>query len=484
MSQIETLEVIPDPVSLIESMRAVGYTVEAAVADLIDNSLSARSTSISVKYDASENAFVAILDNGLGMTPDELTRAMRHGSSNPSDVRAHDDLGRFGLGLKTASLSQCRKLTVVSKKHGVISARRWDLDVVQDTGRWLVVVPGPEELRELPVFARLQGQESGTLVIWQSLDRLTAGSRDQQHEMTTKMAPLFEHLAQVFHRFTQKEDGYGQVIISVNGRRLPARDPFLSRNHFRQALEGQVIRHDRGDVVVTPYILPPVSHLTADEIELAGGREGLRGTQGFYVYRNRRLVIWGTWFRLVPKEEFFKLTRVRVDIPNSFDDLWGLDIKKSAAHPPDPIRSRLKDLIPHFANTSKRTVTYQGRRTDRVGSVPLWSRNEPKHGAFAYEPNIEHPLIEKLFSALGDGEQRHLQMILDFLGTSLPFEGIYADMCRDNRNDDPETTVKALLEMAEEMREVTGLELDRILEIDPLARYPHLHAQLRKELEC
>src|SRR5688572_21674755 len=127
MSQLETLEVIPDPVSLIESMRAVGYTTEAAIADLLDNSISAGARSIHVKYDASGDAFVAILDDGRGMTPVELTDAMRHGSSNPSDRRGDDDLGRFGLGLKTASLSQCRKLTVVSKKNGMISARCWDL---------------------------------------------------------------------------------------------------------------------------------------------------------------------------------------------------------------------------------------------------------------------------------------------------------------------------------------------------------------------
>ena len=136
MKFLETLEVIPDPVSLIESMRAVGYSIEAAIADLIDNSISAQADVIEIKYDASDNPFVAILDNGWGMTPDELTNAMRHGSHNPTDMREPDDLGRFGLGLKTASLSQCRKLTVISKKDSVTSARllvrgQVDLDVLQ-----------------------------------------------------------------------------------------------------------------------------------------------------------------------------------------------------------------------------------------------------------------------------------------------------------------------------------------------------------------
>lgn len=160
---METLEVIPDPISLIESMRAVGYSVEAAIADLIDNSISAQADAVEIKYDATDDPFVAILDNGRGMAPDELTNAMRHGSGNPTDAREPDDLGRFGLGLKTASLSQCRKLTVVSRKDSVTSARRWDLDVVQRSGRWLVVVPDFKELEVLPMFSRLQAQNSGKL---------------------------------------------------------------------------------------------------------------------------------------------------------------------------------------------------------------------------------------------------------------------------------------------------------------------------------
>lgn len=481
---IETLEVIPDPVSLIESMRAVGYSAEAAVADIIDNSLSAKATAIHVKYDASDAPFVAVLDNGYGMSPDELTDAMRHGSGNPADRREATDLGRFGLGLKTASLSQCRKLTVVSKKNGVISARRWDLDVVQSEGKWLVVVPPKSDLGGLPLYQKLESQDSGTLVIWQELDRLTAGAKDAQREMTTKMAPLFEHLALVFHRFTQREESHSSVAITVNSLPLPPRDPFLGGNQFRQELEGQTIQHERGEVSVLPFVLPPVGNLSAQEVETAGGREGLRGTQGFYVYRARRLVIWGTWFGLVPKEEFFKLTRVQVDIPNTFDNLWALDIKKSAAHPPEPIRSRLKELIPRFANTSKRTVTYSGRVTNASKKfVPLWLRIESKPGTFRYEANREHPLIQRLSQSIGDEEQRHLQMILDFLGAAIPYQGIYADMCADRPRISQDELLKELVEMAENLLEITRLDIDRILEIDPLCRHSHLHERIKKEVQ-
>lgn len=483
MKSVETLEVIPNPIALIESMRAVGYSVEAAIADLIDNSISAKADSIRVKYDASEDPFVAILDDGHGMAPDELTNAMRHGSTNPRDLRDVSDLGRFGLGLKTASLSQCSKLTVVSKKDGVVSTRRWDIRVVRDSGRWLVVVPESKEVESLPLWTSLASLTSGTLVVWQDLDRLTAGASDPQSEMTIKLAPLFDHLALVFHRFTQKEDEAKQVRIEVNGLTIPPRDPFLRANTFRQPLEGQIIRHERGDVSVLPFILPPVSHLTLDEISLAGGREGLRGTQGFYIYRNRRLIVWGTWFKLVPKEEFYKLTRVQVDIPNSFDDLWALDIKKSIAYPPESIRVRLKDLIPHFAGTSKKTVTYPGRKQAAKGFVPLWVRIEPKHGAFHYELNLEHPVVEALWSKLHENDQRHFQMLLSLFGDTLPFESIYADMCSDHRGLDDKEVFEELVENATTLLEVTGLGIEQVMKIDPVVRFPHLHSRLREELE-
>jgi hypothetical protein len=478
---VETLEVIPDPISLIESMRAIGYTTESAVADLIDNSISANATKVDVSYQVGSDAYVTVLDDGDGMSADALTSAMRHGSRSPTETRAPNDLGRFGLGLKTASLSQCRTLTVLSKRDGQVHARCWDLDFVEDKGRWLVIVP--EDLSILPGFSGLAEREHGTLVVWQNLDRLLVGADDSGREMISRLAPLYEHLALVFHRFRNRESGRPAVTISVNGLALPARDPFLSSNPFRQPLENQPIPHERGAVSVAPVILPPINRLTRDEIALAGGEEGLRGTQGFYVYRNRRLVIWGTWFRLVPKDEFLKLTRVQVDIPNTFDDLWALDIKKSAAHPPESIRGRLKELIPHFAGTSRRTVTYAGRRKPPGEILPAWLRVEPSHDSYRYEVNSEHPLVTCLSDRLDPDEQTMLQNLLQILAASLPLETIYADRCSDGRTHSADGEYPQVLENCRTLVSQLGLPIATVLTIDPICQYPQFHAQIRKDLE-
>lgn len=482
METLELLSVVPDPVSLMESMRAVGYSPESAIADLIDNSISASATVIEVEYDASEAPCVAILDDGVGMTAAELTEAMRHGSQNPTEKRDLHDLGRFGLGLKTASLSQCRKFTVISKKAGGINARCWDLDVVLQEEKWVVVVPPLDRLKKLPLFEKLVGLESGTLVAWQDLDRLTAGAKNPQAEMTHRLSPLEGHLALVFHRFTRKEGGFAPIEIRLNGRSLLGKDPFLTTNTFCQPLEGQTIVHERGKVVVSPFVLPPISKLSPDEVELAGGKDGLRGTQGFYIYRNRRLVIWGTWFRLVPKEEFYKLTRVQVDIPNSFDDLWALDIKKSAAFPPDIIRNRLKELIPHFAGQAKRTITYPGRRFRKASHVSFWIRNEPTHGHFRYELNMEHPLVLAITNRLDAEGCRNLQLILNLASETLPLESIYADMCSDHRKGGSDIDLEELIERARALTSILGLTPEAVLDFDPIAAHPDQHDAIRKAL--
>jgi hypothetical protein len=456
-NRLELLEVLPDPLSLIESMRAVGYSVDAAIADLIDNSISAEGTEISIQYDAT---------------------AMRHGK-NPNDHREKSDLGRFGLGLKTASLSQCRKLTVISKRDGQVNARCWDLDLVASKNKWVVSIPTLDDIEKFSLFAELKKQESGTLVFWQQLDRLLAGANDADKEMTLKFQSLLEYLALIFHRFTQKEPGFKEISISVNGQPLPFRDPFLKTNSYRQNLEGQVIRHEKGNVTITPHILPPVNHLTPEEIAITGGLDGLRNSQGFYIYRGRRLVIWGTWFRLVPKEEFFKLSRIQVDIPNSFDELWSLDIKKSAAYPPDVIRNRLKELIPHFANTSRKTVTYPGRKKGSEQIVPLWERVEPAHGLFKYQINAEHPLVKRVSDQLDTKSVGNLRDLISAIECALPVEAIYADLCNDVRSK-LDADIDELIRIGQILLDFSDLSLEDVFKMEPLSRYPKLHNEILK----
>lgn len=480
----DELEVIPDPVCLMESMRAVGYSIESALADLIDNSVSAGATEVRIRYSASSEPFVAILDNGDGMGHAELTNAMRHGSRNPSEDRDRADLGRFGLGLKTASLSQARTLTVISKKDGAISARCWDIDHVNHTGKWLVLVPSVEALSDEPFIRELKEQDSGTLVIWRNLDRMLGEvDGDTPEDRITKvMSGVMDHLALVFHRFIAPENRETRVNMYLNGMPVPARDPFLQKHEFCQKLEGQPIRHERGSIMVQPFVLPPMYRLSPEEVELAGGSEGLRGTQGFYVYREKRLVIWGTWFRIVPKKEVFKLTRVQVDIPNTFDDLWALDIKKSSAVPSEQILRKLRALIPHFSGVSRKVIQYKGRVQNQVDYQPFWNRVSPEHGKFSYEVNADHPLVVRCSELIPEDCRPHLSQILEMLASALPMESIYADMCEDTRSNSGKVSLNELVTMARQLLSIWDMTPAELLSIEPFVKYTEMHKQLLETL--
>jgi len=415
-------------------MRAVGYTLEAAVADLLDNSLSAGARSIRLRFSPYGEPYVAIIDDGHGMDRAELVAAMRHGSRNPRDVRAPADLGRFGLGLKTASLSQCRQLTVVSlKKGGQVCAARWDLDVITRTEQWTLQLFDREDIATLPFIDDLKGLGAGTVVLWRNLDRLAAGEHSIEQGLGEGMVRVRNHLSLVFHRFLDEPKRDTQVSLSINEDEVRPLDPFLRWHRATHPLPEDRIRVDGQTVVVRPYILPHYSKLKPADLDLAGGEEGLRRQQGFYVYRGKRLIIWGTWFRLARQEELTKLARVQVDIPNSLDHLWTLDIKKSIAHPPVEVRTNLRRILDRISESSRRVYVFRGRRRNADQSIHVWDRIEGRDGTVTYKVNRDHPLVQALLQKMDEGDETLAQLMLSSLEKTFPVDALYADMASERR---------------------------------------------------
>lgn len=203
-SQYKTAQAEPEAKSMFETFRAYGYNVETAIADIIDNSISAGAQNIYVDFEwRGKDSWLAIQDNGGGMNNDELINAMRPGSKNPKEERNTADLGRYGLGLKTASFSQCRKLSIISKKKGSNPVYwTWDLDFINQTGKWEIINFLPDEFKD-----GLNNTESGTIVIWNDLDRLANNLNESSQADLNKFLEIMEivkrHLAMVFHRFIE-----------------------------------------------------------------------------------------------------------------------------------------------------------------------------------------------------------------------------------------------------------------------------------------
>jgi hypothetical protein len=431
ISNLVEIRLPPSAAHLLESMRALGYSFEAALADLIDNSVYAEARNVEVHVSPYERGFVAVLDDGWGMLPDELTDAMRHGSRDPRNARNPRDLGRFGLGLKTASLSQCRRLTVVSLKNGHMSARRWDLDHVAQRQDWMLLQLQDEEIGKLPMTPELQSQHQGTLVLWEHFDLLTADGTPLDRALGNRIDAARDHLALVFHRFLTAPPGKRPVAIRINRNPLLTIDPFLTGHKATQVLPVEKFVIEDDPVTVTPYILPHFSKLSAADLALTGGEDGLRRSQGFYIYRNLRLISWGSWFRLVRQEELTKLARVQVDISNRLDHLWQLDIKKSSTYPPESLRDGLRKIINRITEGSRRVYTYRGRKTPDQ-TVHAWDRTVEREGV-AYRINRDHPLILALQSALSPERAPLLTGLLRLLEDTLPFDALYADMASELR---------------------------------------------------
>lgn len=424
----------PSAACLSASMRDLGYSLETAIADLIDNSISAGADMIEIICDvSSEHPLVVILDNGRGMTEGELLAAMRHGTDNPRKHRSPKDLGRFGLGLKTASFSQCRSLTVVSTKDGPICGAEWNLDRIDAADDWIISVLDEADIQALPYVGRFGKQ--GTAVIWRELDRLMedeAGDRRQQI-VNEKLEAAGRHLSLVFHRFLSGEvKGHSKISLTINGHSIAAFDPFCRKNPATQILPEEIVRVGGAEVRLQPYVLPHHSRLSVIEYDYYQDRSDFISNQGGYVYRNGRLMAWGDWFRLVPKGEATKLARVQIDFPSSLDEEWTIDIKKSRARPPHAVRERLRQIITKITARSMTVHRGRGQKLFQEVSAPLWERYADQT-RIRYALNGSHLLVQRLRDRL-DGEGiRHLDLLLEATSASLPVEMVYSDYSTNPR---------------------------------------------------
>lgn len=485
--QMRTKSLPPYAPTLIESTRAIGYSLEAAVADIIDNSIAANAMNVDIYFFPVDGAYIAILDNGSGMNEKEINIAMQYGSKNPTEERDKKDLGRFGLGLKTASLSQCRCLTVISKQGNRLEGRQWDIDHVIEVGDWSLIILDAEEINQFPQVEELKKYESGTLVIWQKLDRLKAGEINFELSLGRKIDRVRNHLSLVYHRYLMGESGITKLKLFINGEKVKAIDPFLT-NKSVQAMDDETLIIQGHKILVRPYILPHISKLTSDEIKMLGGKDGLRKQQGFYVYRNKRLLVWGTWFRMMRQGDLSKLARIRVDIPNTLDDLWTLDIKKSSALPPAEVRKNLEIIINQIAERSKRTWTFRGKKEVNDTETHIWNRMKNKQGGYYYEINREHPFVQQLIKA-DPSLKISIYALLQQIELGLPLNQLYVDLNNDEQitNDNEQSIVdvkkslEAMITMCAEKQEKCEL-LDAVVHIEPYSLYSDVVEELKKEI--
>lgn len=482
--------VVPYAPILVESTRSIGYSFEAAVADVIDNSISANASEVRLCFMSQDPQWLCIEDDGWGMTAKELENAMRYGSQSSQDIRRKDDLGRFGLGLKMASLSQCRRLTVMTKKDGQFSAACWDLDYIQQQGEWALKVFSEEEIHDKFGYSYLAVKESGTVVMWEQFDRLKQGAAQASKAFDEKIDMTRKHVALVFHRFLNDDNPKNRLLIYFNGEPVTGIDPFLTRHPATQPLSEQILRIGSDEIKVKPYVLPYLSKLSKKDLEILGGKDELRQQQGFYIYRNRRLIIWGTWFRLIKQNELGKLARVRVDIPNSLDSIWEIDIKKSTASLPHFIKKNLADIVENTVGRSERVYKYRGRNVQTDSLIHVWNPIDER-GKLHYLINRDLPIIKMLTTHLDETGDVLLESFIKILEDSFPFADVYYRMAKAEANvtetamgnDDVFMIADQMVQQIATMGGDVKAFLNTIDKIDFFIKYPDVVRQIREVYE-
>ena len=365
----ESIQVIPSASRLTASLRDIGYDFVTALADVVDNSVTAGATHVDIRIEfRGDESFVLVADDGAGMTAGALNEALRFGSRRTYSKR---DLGKFGLGLKTASLSQCTKVTVLSRaarEHRRIECRVLDLAHIESTDRWEILAPLVDQIPE--EYVAFLGRSPGTVVVWELLDRVLTYTDPDGYWAKRKLHALArestQYLGMVFHRFLAGEAGGRTLKITINGEIVQPWDPYGREEPAQVTLSPLVfelrVGKKVGFVRMSSYILPvrdQFSSLSAFE-RLSGPLKWNR-QQGLYLYRAGRMIQHGGWCGIRTLDEHTKLARVAIDFDPCLDDLFQVNVAKMKVTMPTELAGLIEKPVSD--------VCLQADRAYRAGAI-------------------------------------------------------------------------------------------------------------------
>lgn len=386
----QDFELPPDPQRVIEGLRDTGYDFNTAIADIVDNSIaaSAEVVDLQIAMDFRGAIRVSIADNGDGMDLDGLKNAMRYGAAarpNPAS------LGKYGLGLKTASTAFAKRLSVISRASGNTPAimATWDLDHVASSRKWSLILSEPDQ-EALDQLNKVAPGHSGTVVVWSKIDRMmksydNPAGLPARKALANKVDSLREHLATVYQRFLDGKDGRARTVsMSVNGTKVSAWNPFFEG--MSEMVGNQTVPMDLGDdkeasFTVRAFILPRKEELATPELMAEAKISAPR--QGIYIYRENRLIVEASWLGMFQQEPHGALLRVEFSFNHDLDEAFHLDIKKSQIGLNDELYKWLKDEFlpaPRREANRRYRVGEQAKVADRSVGAHHNSNNNIRNG--------------------------------------------------------------------------------------------------------
>lgn len=348
-----------------------------------------------------------------------------------------------------------------------------------------------EQIKEINGITWLEVNEHGTVVVWENFDLLEKSTGSVYSTLTKYQESVDNYLSLIFHRYLNRPKATC-VEISINNHELNGLDPFLenhNKTNVRKCVRIPIMDSTGVErmVVVQPFVLPFQKDLTDEDKRLSGGIENYRSRQGFYIYRNERLIVWGKWFGR-HRDELTKYARIRVDIPNTLDDIWGIDIKKQSAEIPASIRQRLNRAVDDAMDTAIKAQTYRGRIEKIDEQIDyIWDRIKERGDQFTYKINRNSRIFDLIRQQVDDETWSRIDMVLEEIEDSVPYQQIYIDKSLnriddyidDERMADIEAKAKVLIKMALNMGGNSREQvIENLFQAEPFNKYPSLKNKL------
>lgn len=398
---------------MMKTMGFGSYTLETAISDIVDNSITAKAKNINLNFkwfEETEKSYVEIIDDGVGMDSKELLNAMIFSGKGIDDERTEDDLGKYGLGLKTASLFACKCLTVISKKEGhTITAKRLDQDLVDSEKSWVGIdLDKSKELKKIKLL-------KGTIVRWDKLNFVDEGVNSKKYFLLM-VDSICSHLSLYFHRFLESD----KLTITVNGRSVKPWNPTGQFHLSTNCFENKELLYKGYPIIVKAYILPSTLKCSQDEIEQLYRDEALK-RQGFYVYRNNRLLVGGGWLSLkkLSTHQQYNSVRITIEISSQLDSDFKIDFTKSSLKLPKNVENEIVTIAQNArakASENSRNWTRKIAQSGIKTNDEIWNIKRGPSG-YTYEINKNHPLV---LSYTKDMSKKDFNALIKVLSKSVP----------------------------------------------------------------
>lgn len=421
MSQF--VDASPPPSAHLTTLAQMGYSFTTAVGDILDNSISAGATEVRIFFLREQGSYrFLIVDDGCGMSQQELTQNMVVGCHDPNANRELTDLGRFGSGLKTASFSQAEVLSVWSwRTNDSASGAVWDTNHVKKTNAWMLEVLQGNEPALRDDVAKYGFAAHGTIVCWDAISCLETDTIEEAvaAQVAGIISELHEYIGLHFHRFM----GQG-LRISINNASVSPIDPFMTKQLGYMEGPEQVLRSREGQVRIKAHTLPRPSTLAENVLKPYGGPKGITNAQGLYIYRNKRLIVAGGWHGVIGASELGNLARIQIDIPSTMDWEWDTDVKKSRLRIPSKVRAVLRKVSPAVRKKSRKIHDYAGS-TAAVSNCWKVIEDEREKGSVTYLLNATAEQLGPVFEELSPDAKKLLKEFLHSASEELPVQHIY-----------------------------------------------------------